>query len=102
MPSTHQAAAYSATMTYLKAVEAIGTDDATKVMAQLKKTRIDDFYNKGYIRADGRNIHDMYLYQVKSPAESKKPWDYLKLLETIPGEQAFTSVADSRCSLLKQ
>lgn len=102
MPSTHQAAAYSATMTYLKAVEAIGTDDATKVMAQLKKTRIDDFYNKGYIRADGRNIHDMYLYQVKSPAESKKPWDYLTLLETIPGEQAFTSVADSRCSLLKQ
>ncbi|UIN19857.1 ABC transporter substrate-binding protein [Herbaspirillum frisingense] len=102
MPSTHQAAAYSATMTYLKAVEAIGTDDSTKVMAQLKKTRIDDFYNKGYIRADGRNIHDMYLYQVKSPAESKKPWDYLKLLETIPGEQAFTTVAESKCSLLKQ
>jgi branched-chain amino acid transport system substrate-binding protein len=102
MPSTHQAAAYSATMTYLKAVEATGTDDSTKVMAQLKKTRIDDFYNKGYIRADGRNIHDMYLYQVKSPAESKKPWDYLKLLETIPGEQAFPTVAESKCSLLKQ
>ncbi|MBP0599685.1 ABC transporter substrate-binding protein [Herbaspirillum sp. LeCh32-8] len=102
MPSTHQAAAYSATTTYLKAVQAAGTDDSTKVMAQLKKSKIDDFYNKGYIRADGRNIHDMYLYQVKSPAESKKPWDYLKLLETIPGEQAFTTVAESKCSLLKQ
>ncbi len=102
MPSTHQAAAWSATTTYLKAVEAAGTDDSTKVMAQLKKMKIDDFYNKGYIRADGRNIHDMYLYQVKSPAESKKPWDYLKLLETIPGEQAFTTVAESKCSLLKQ
>ena len=102
MPSTHQAAAYSATTTYLKAVAAVGTDDSTKVMAELKKMKIDDFYNKGYIRADGRNIHDMYLYQVKSPAESKKPWDYLKLLETIPGEQAFTTVAESKCSLLKQ
>uniref|UniRef100_UPI000495B8B7 ABC transporter substrate-binding protein n=1 Tax=Herbaspirillum lusitanum TaxID=213312 RepID=UPI000495B8B7 len=67
MPSTHQAAAYSATTTYLKAVAAIKTDDSTKVMAELKKMKIDDFYNKGYIRADGRNIHDMYLYQVKSP-----------------------------------
>ncbi|WP_407649306.1 ABC transporter substrate-binding protein [Herbaspirillum lusitanum] len=102
MPSTHQAAAYSATTTYLKAVAAIKTDDSTKVMAELKKMKIDDFYNKGYIRADGRNIHDMYLYQVKSPAESKKPWDYLKLVETIPGEQAFTTVAESKCSLLKQ
>ncbi|EJN03578.1 ABC transporter substrate-binding protein [Herbaspirillum sp. YR522] len=102
MPSTHQAAAWSATTTYLKAVAAAGTDDSTKVMTELKKTRIDDFYNKGHIRADGRNIHDMYLYQVKSPAESKKPWDYLKLLETIPGDQAFTSVAESKCSLLKQ
>ena len=101
MPSTHQAAAYSATTTYLKAVAAIKTDDSTKVMAELKKMKIDDFYNKGYIRADGRNIHDMYLYQVKSPAESKKPWDYLKLVETIPGEQAFTTVAESKCSLLK-
>src|SRR5450830_60990 len=101
MKSTHQAAAYSATTTYLKAVAAIKTDDSTKVMAELKKMKIDDFYNKGYIRADGRNIHDMYLYQVKSPAESKKPWDYLKLVETIPGEQAFTTVAESKCSLLK-
>ncbi|EJL85258.1 ABC-type branched-chain amino acid transport system, periplasmic component [Herbaspirillum sp. CF444] len=101
MPSTHQAAAYSATATYLKAVAAIKTDDSTKVMAELKKMKINDFYNKGYIRADGRNIHDMYLYQVKSPAESKKPWDYLKLVETIPGEQAFTTVAESKCSLLR-
>lgn len=102
MPSTHQAAAYSATATYLKAVAAAKTDDSTKVMAELKKMKINDFYNKGYIRADGRNIHDMYLYQVKSPAESKKPWDYLKLVETIPGEQAFTTVAESKCSLLKK
>src|SRR5450830_860715 len=102
MPSTHQAAAYSATATYLKAIAAIKTDDSTKVMAELKRMKINDFYNRGYIRADGRNIHDMYLYQVKSPAESKKPWDYLKLVETISGEQAFTTVAESKCYLLKK
>ncbi|MDF3834490.1 ABC transporter substrate-binding protein [Cupriavidus basilensis] len=102
MPSSLQAADYSAARTYLKAVEAAKTDDPDKVMAELKKLKINDFYTKGYIRQDGRGIHDMYLMQVKTPAESKKPWDYLKVVATIPGEQAFTTVAESKCSLLKK
>jgi len=102
MPSSHQAADYSVTATYLKAVKAVGTDDADKVMAELKKMKLDDFYAKGYIRQDGRYIHDMYLMQVKTPAESKKPWDYLKLLATIPGEEAFTKLSDSKCPLVKK
>jgi branched-chain amino acid transport system substrate-binding protein len=102
MPSSHQAADYSATANYLKAVKAAGTDDADKVMAELKKMKLDDFYAKGSIRADGRYVHDMYLVQVKTPAESKKPWDYLKIVTTIPGEQAFTTVAESKCPLLKK
>jgi len=71
-------------------------------MAELKKMKISDFYNKSYIRADGRNIHDMYLMQVKAPADSKKPWDYLKIVTTIPGDQAFTTPAESKCALLKK
>jgi len=102
MPSSLQAADYSAVRTYLKAVEAAKTDDPDKVMAELKKMKINDFYTKGFIRQDGRNIHDMYLMQVKTPAESKKPWDYLKVVATIPGEQAFTTVAESKCPLLKK
>ena len=102
MPSSHQAADYSVTANYLKAVKAAGTDDADKVMAQLKKMKLDDFYAKGYIREDGRYVHDMYLMQVKTPAESKKPWDYLKTVATIPGEEAFTKIADSKCALVKK
>jgi branched-chain amino acid transport system substrate-binding protein len=101
MPGSLPAADYSATMTYLKAVQTIGTTDSDKVMAQLKKQKIDDFYAKGYIRADGSMIHDMYLMQVKTPAESKKPWDYYNVVATIPGEQAFTTKAESKCSLWK-
>jgi len=97
MPSSLQAADYSATTSYLKAVQAAGTTDADKVMATLKGMKIDDFYNKGQIRADGRMIHDMYLYQVKSPKESTTPWDYYKLVAKVPGEQAFTTVAESKC-----
>jgi len=102
MPSSIQAANYSATTTYLKAVQAAGTTDAEKVMTTLKSTKVNDFYSKGQIRADGRMIHDMYLYQVKGPSESTKPWDYYKLVATVPGEQAFTTVADSKCSLIKK
>jgi branched-chain amino acid transport system substrate-binding protein len=101
MPSSLQAADYSATMTYLNAVKAIGSTDPDKVMAQLKKAKIDDFYAKGYIREDGSMIHDMYLMQVKTPAESKEPWDYYKITATIPGEQAFTTKAETRCALWK-
>ncbi len=101
MPSSLQAADYSATMTYLKAVQAVGSTDADKVMAELKKMKIDDFYAKGYIRADGSMIHNMYLMQVKTPAESKEPWDYLKIVATIPGDEAFTTKAETRCKLWK-
>ena len=102
MPSSIQAADYSATTTYLKAVEAAGTVDGDKVMSTMKNMKIDDFYNKGQIRADGRMIHDMYLYQVKSVKESTTPWDYYKMIAKVPGDQAFTSVADSKCALLKK
>mgnify|MGYP000895546611 FL=1 len=102
MPSSLQAADYSATMTYLNAVKAAGTTDGTKVMTTLKSTKIDDFYNKGSIRADGRMIHDMYLFQVKGASESKTPWDYYSMVAKVPGEQAFTTVAESKCSLLKK
>jgi branched-chain amino acid transport system substrate-binding protein len=86
----------------LQAVQAAGTTDADKVMSSLKTLKIDDFYNKGQIRADGRMIHDMYLYQVKSPKESTVPWDYYKMVSKIPGEQAFTTVAESKCALIKK
>lgn len=102
MPSSLQAADYSSTANYLKAVQTAGTTDADKVMATLKSMKINDFYNKGQIRADGRMIHDMYLFQVKTANESTTPWDYYKLVATVPGDQAFTTVADSKCSLLKK
>jgi branched-chain amino acid transport system substrate-binding protein len=89
-PSMVQAGPYSATMTYLKAVAAAGTTDADKVMAELKKTKINDMFAKGgYIRADGLMIHDMYVMQVKSPQESKYPWDYYKVVKVMSGEDAF-------------
>ncbi len=103
MPSSIQAANYSATMTYLKAVTAAKTTDADKVMAEMKKMKISDMYHKNAtIRADGRVIHDMYLYQVKGQKESTTPWDYYKLVTKVPGDQAFTTPAESRCSLLKK
>ncbi|WP_411880515.1 ABC transporter substrate-binding protein [Polaromonas sp. YR568] len=102
MPSSLQAADYSATMNYLKAVQTAGTTDSDKVMSTLKGMKIDDFYNKGQIRADGRMIHDMYLYEVKSSKDSGTPWDYYKTIAKVPGEQAFTTVAESKCSALKK
>ena len=101
MPTDVQAADYSATTTYLKAVAAAKTTDADKVMAQLKSMKIDDFYGKGQIRADGSFIHEMYLVEAKSPAESKKPWDYLKVVARLPGEQVFTTKAETKCELWK-
>lgn len=101
MPSSLQAADYSSVTTYLKAVQAAGSTDSDKVMAQLKKMKIDDFYAKGSIRTDGSMIHDMYLMEVKKPSESKEPWDYYKVVATIPGEQAFTTKQETRCALWK-
>lgn len=103
MPNMVHAGTYSAVFNYLKAIQAAGTDNADAVMAQLKKTRINDMFAKNaYLRADGRLMHDMYLMEVKSPAESKGPWDYLKLVTTVKAEEAFQSPANSRCTLLKQ
>ena len=102
MPSSLQAADYSAASNYLKAVQTAGTTDGDKVMSTLKSMKYDDFYHKGQVRADGRMIHDMYLYEVKGPKESSVPWDYYKLIAKVPGEQAFTTLADSKCSLVKK
>ncbi|NHZ65222.1 ABC transporter substrate-binding protein [Massilia genomosp. 1] len=101
-PSMLQAADYSAATNYLNAVKAIGTDDSEKVMAQLKKTKINDMFTKGgEIRPDGRMVHDMYLMEVKKQAESKYPWDYYKVIATIPGAQAYTTKAETKCALWK-
>jgi branched-chain amino acid transport system substrate-binding protein len=102
MPTSVQAADYSAASNYLKAVQTAGSTDADKVMSTLKGMKIDDFYNKGQIRADGRMIHDMYLYQVKSPKDSNTPWDYYTMIAKVPGDQAFTTPAESKCALLKK
>jgi branched-chain amino acid transport system substrate-binding protein len=101
MPTELHAANYSATMAWLRAVAAVGTLEADAVMAQLKRQPLNDFFAKGYIRADGRYIHDMYLVQVKSPSESTRPWDYYKVLATLPGEKVLTTRTESKCPLLK-
>lgn len=103
MPSSLQAADYSATWNYLKAVEATKTDDADKVIAQMKATPINDFFSKGQIRKeDGRFVHDMFLLQVKAQKDSVEPWDYFKVVTRIPGEEAFTKLADSKCPAVKK
>ncbi len=102
MPSSLQAADYSATLQYLNAVKAAGTDDTEKVLAKLHSMKINDMYAKnGVIRGDGSMIHDMFLMQVKTQAESKYPWDYYKVVQTIPGDQAFTAKADTKCAAWK-
>ncbi|MBS7699668.1 MULTISPECIES: ABC transporter substrate-binding protein [unclassified Chelatococcus] len=101
MPTMSQAGVYSAIMHYLKAIEAAGTDAADKVVAQMKATPVNDFFAKnGKIRDDGRMVHDMYLAQVKSPSESKGPWDYYKILRTVPGDEAFRPLSQSECPLV--
>jgi branched-chain amino acid transport system substrate-binding protein len=103
MPNMAQAADYSSTMFYLNAVKEAGTDDPDKVSAKMREMKINDMFTKnGYVRVDGRMVHDMYLWQVKTPAESKAPWDYLKPVATIPAEQAFQPLAQSTCYLVKK
>ncbi len=103
MPTMVQAGQYSSVMHYLKAVKATGSDDTAKVMAQMKKTPVNDFFAKnGTIRADGRMVHDMYLLQVKKPAESTTPWDYYHVRATIPAAEAFQPLAASTCPLIKK
>jgi len=102
MPSSVQAADYSAALNYLLAVKATGTDDADKVLAQMRKTKVNDIFAKGgWIRGDGRMVHDMYLMQVKAPDKSVEPWDYYNVVETVKGEAAWTAKADSKCPLWK-
>ena len=102
MPSSLHAADYSATLQYLNAVKTAGTDDGAKVMDALRKQKVNDMYAKdGYYRIDGSMIHDMFLMQVKDAKESKKPWDYLKVVQSIPGEEAFTTKAETKCALWK-
>ncbi|WP_108661280.1 ABC transporter substrate-binding protein [Acuticoccus kandeliae] len=102
MPHMGDAGNYSSTLHYLKAVEAAGTTDAETVMAKMREMPIDDFFAKGgTIREDGRMVHDMYVYQVKTPAESTGEWDVYKLIETIPGDKAFRPLSESECPLVK-
>jgi branched-chain amino acid transport system substrate-binding protein len=101
MPTMIQAGLYSATMHYLKAIEAIGTDEAPKVMAQMRETPINDFFARnGKIRIDGRMVHDMYLFEVKKPEESKNEWDLYKLIATVPGDEAFRPLDKGGCPLV--
>ena len=103
MPTMVQAGQYSSVSHYLKAVKAVGSDDTQKVMAQMKKTPVNDFFAKnGQIRDDGRMVHDMYLLQVKKPGESNTPWDYYHVRATIPAAEAFQPMSASRCSLIKK
>jgi branched-chain amino acid transport system substrate-binding protein len=103
MPTMVQAAVYSSTLEYLRAVQAAGTDDADTVMRKLKEMTLNDaFVKNGKIRADGRMVHDFYLFQVKSPGESKGDWDFYKLVATVPGDQAFQPLSASRCPMIKK
>jgi len=102
MPTMIQAGLYSATMHYLKAIEAVGTDEAPKVMAQMRATPINDFFAKnGRIRIDGRMVHDMYLFEVKKPEQSKGEWDLYNLIATVPGDEAFRPLDKGGCPLVK-
>ncbi len=101
-PTMVHAGVYSALTHYLKAVEALKSDDGTKVIARMKAMPTDDpLFGKGSVRADGRKIHPAYLVEVKKPSESKGPWDYYKVRATIPAEQAFRPMADGGCPLVK-
>jgi branched-chain amino acid transport system substrate-binding protein len=103
MPHKGDAGDYSSTMHYLKAIQAAGTDDAAAVMAKMKELPINDFFaTNGRIRDDGRMVHDMYVYEVKKPSESKYAWDYYKLVATIPAQEAFRPLSESSCPLVKK
>ena len=103
MPGMVQAGTYSATLAYLNAVKAAGSDDSDAVVAAMKNTRYNDFYlRNGHLRDDNRMVHDMYLMQVKKPAESKYPWDYYHVKATVPGDEAYQPMSASRCPMVKK
>jgi branched-chain amino acid transport system substrate-binding protein len=101
MPSMIHAGTYSATLSYLKAVKAAGTKDSDTVAKKLKELPVDDSFAKGKVLENGRMVHDMYLFEVKKPSESKKPFDYYKLISTVPGDKAFFTAKESGCPLTK-
>jgi branched-chain amino acid transport system substrate-binding protein len=101
MPSMIHAGTYSSVISYLKAVKAAGSKDTEAVVAKLKSLPVDDAFAKGKVLANGRMVHDMYLFEVKKPSESKKPFDYYKQLAVVPGDQAFFTAKDSGCPLTK-
>ena len=103
MPTQIQAGTYSAVRHYLQSVKDLGTDEPLAVLAKMRATPVNDiFATGGYIREDGRMVHDMYLVQIKTPAESKDPWDLVKIIKTIPGDEAFRPLSESECSLVKK
>jgi branched-chain amino acid transport system substrate-binding protein len=101
MPNTIHAGTYSATLSYLKAVKAAGTKDSDAVVKKLKELPVDDAFAQGKVLENGRMVHDMYLFEVKKPSESKKPWDYYKQLAVVPGDKAFFTAKESGCPLTK-
>jgi branched-chain amino acid transport system substrate-binding protein len=103
MPTMIQTGVYGSVLHYLKGIQAAGTDDPAKVMAKMREMPIEDvFVHGGRLREDGRVIRDMYLARVKKPSESKEPWDYLEIVKTVKGEDAYRPVAESKCPLLKK
>ena len=97
-PSTFQVGTYSVVRSYLKAVEAANSTDPKTVFAKMRESEVKDgFTNKGTLRPDGRMVHDVYVVQVKSPAESKGEWDFLKLVSTVPGDKAFRPINEGGC-----
>jgi branched-chain amino acid transport system substrate-binding protein len=101
MPNMIQAGTYSATLSYLKAVKAVGSKDADAVAKKLKELPVDDAFAQGKVLENGSMVHDVYLFEVKTPSESKKPWDYYKEIAVIPGDQAFFTAKESGCPLTK-
>jgi branched-chain amino acid transport system substrate-binding protein len=102
-PNSNHASVYSSTLHYLNAIKAAGTDDTATVMKKMREMPINDMFAKGgKLREDGRMVHDMYLFQVKKPSESKGPWDYYTLKGTVKGDDAFQSLAQSRCAAVKK
>ena len=102
-PSMIQAGDYSAVSFYLNAVKATGSDDGDTVMKWMKSNKVNDMFAKnGYVREDGRMVHDMFLMEVKKPSESKYPWDYYKQIAVLPGEEVFTKLSESTCKLIKK
>jgi len=102
-PSSLQAADYSSVTFYLNGVKATGTDDPDAMMKWMKSNKVNDFYAKGgFVREDGRMVHDMYLMQVKTPQESKGAWDYYKVVATLPGDEVYTKLSESTCKLVKK